>query len=88
MMLEELIERLREYDGWKQQAPAGWLPMDELDLMAQPVEYLLADGKRTRRPGTSNADWIESRLQPVAWRPVDAPPADMPDFDRLRRGIT
>lgn len=68
MTTEELADRLAEYDDWRGPPPKGWASMEALNLLARPVEFLLADGSTTERPCISNADWIIEGLRPVAWR--------------------
>jgi hypothetical protein len=87
MLPEQLTQRLSEYDDWRDhKVTDGWLPITTLDLRA-PVEYLLADGRRHRARGTSNAEWLCAGLKPVAWRPLDAPATETPDMARLHGGI-
>jgi hypothetical protein len=72
MIAEELVERLADYDSWKDSPPAGWRTMLTLNLRG-PVELLFDDGRIERHaPCISHAVWMMDQLDPVAWCPADA----------------
>ena len=67
--------------------PGGWLAIGTGADATGLVELLFIDGRREKVDAALTRDWPEGRPLPVAWRPVDAPTAATPDFDRLRKGI-